>query len=70
MHNSCNNLLIHSAIIICRVEFEGVSQRVGKLGLDAAHQVKAEGLTRAARAASLGAQPSLDDCQQGLQEIG
>jgi len=51
-------------------EFEGVRQRVCKLGLDAAGQIKAQGLTKAARSASLGAQPSLDDCQQGLQDVG
>jgi len=55
---------------MCRREFEGVSLRVAKLGLDAARQIKVEGLTKAARGACLGAQPSLDDCQQGLQDIG
>jgi len=63
-------ILVRFSHCICRKEFEGVRQRVCKLGLDAAGQIKAQGLTKAARSASLGAQPSLDDCQQGLQDVG
>ena len=63
-------MALHSEDISqCRDEVKGVQTRIQNLATDAARQMKAERLPKAAQCAFQGAQPSLDGCCSGLQDI-